>query len=179
MQATESVVTPHLFTVEEYMKLDIDDRTELIEGVIYDVSPKNQPQVLAVGRLVRALNRGLSDEFFVSAQDPIALDGWTGKNAPEIDVAVVVEKPYDTTATAADAVAFIEVSDTTYASDKRWKIPLLVASGIPVWHVNIRARCVEFYDRGADLQDPRIFDETEDLEILGVTIPVSSLFRAT
>ncbi len=27
--------TPHLFTVEEYLALDIPGRTELIEGVIY------------------------------------------------------------------------------------------------------------------------------------------------
>jgi len=177
MQATERVAAPHLFTVEEYMMLDIDERTELIEGVIYDVSPRNRPHVLAVGRLLRALHRGLSDEFFISAQDPIALDGWTGKNAPEIDVAVVVERPYETTPTADDAVAFIEVSDTTYTSDKRRKIPLLVAKGVPVWHVNIQARAVEFYDRDADLEAPRVFTESEAIDILGVRIPVSSLFR--
>jgi len=179
MQATESVVTPHphLFTVEEYMKLDIDDRTELIEGVIYDVSPRNRPHVLAVGRIMRALNRGLSDEYFVSAQDPIALDGWTGKNAPEIDVAVVIEQSYETTPAAEVSVAFIEVSDTTYTSDRCRKIPLFVAKGVPVWHVNIRARQVEFYDRGADLNAPRVFSESDDLDILGVVIPVASLFK--
>jgi Uma2 family endonuclease len=177
MQATESVVTPHLFTVEEYMKLDIDDRTELIEGVIYDVSPKNEPHSRAVSRLTRALARGLSDEFSVRIQDPIAVDGWTGKNAPEIDVAVVAEKRYETTPTSNDALAFIEVSDTTYASDKRRKIPLYLTRGVPVWHVNIPARRVEFYDRGADLRYPRVFAEADEIDILGVVIPVASLFE--
>jgi hypothetical protein len=41
--ASDSANTPHRFTVAEYVALDIPWRIELIEGVIYDVAPKNEP----------------------------------------------------------------------------------------------------------------------------------------
>ena len=47
--------------------------------MIYDVAPKNEPHILAVERLVRALDRGLDKKYIVRVQDPIAVDGWTGK----------------------------------------------------------------------------------------------------
>jgi hypothetical protein len=46
---------PHLFTVAEYMTLDSGDRTELLGGVIYDVSPRNEPRRYAVWKLNAAL----------------------------------------------------------------------------------------------------------------------------
>jgi hypothetical protein len=176
MRVAEKASMPHLFTVAEYMKLDLSSRTELLGGVIYDVSPKNPPHSLAVSRLTKALNLGLRDDYRVNSQDPIAIEGWAGKHAPEIDVAVVTEKPYQTTPTAADSHVFIEVSDTTYRDDKTRKIPLLVAAGVPTWHVHIPARQVEFYDRGADLDAPRVFIEGETFDVLGVTIRVADLF---
>jgi hypothetical protein len=170
--------TPHLFTVEEYLTIDIPGRTELIEGVVYDVAPKNEPHILAVARLVKALNRGLSDEYIVRGQDPIAVAGWTGKLDPEIDVVVALDKTYPKRAVATDAFAFIEVSDTTYANDREVKIPLCVGAKVPTWHVNIPERQVEFYDVGADPNGAptRVFAENEAFEILGVSIPVTMLF---
>jgi len=176
---TQTVREPHLFTVAEYLQTNIPGRTELIEGVIYDVSPKNEPHVLAVSMLARALIRELGDEFLVRFQDPIAVSGWTGKNDPEIDVAVVENKPYRTRATEKDSFAFVEVSDTTYTDDRAEKIPLLVAGGVPTWHVNIPQRQVEFYPKGANPKTPaQIFTDSEMVEILGVLIPVASLFAA-
>jgi hypothetical protein len=83
---------PHLFTVAEYMQLNVPGRTELLGGLVYDVSPKCPPHARAVRHLTKVLNRGLGDEYAVSSQDPIAVQGGTGKFAPEIDVAVIVEK---------------------------------------------------------------------------------------
>ncbi len=171
--------TPHLFTVEEYLELDIPGRTELIEGVIYNVAAKNEPHIFAVNQFSRALIRGLADEFLVRVQDPIAVSGWTGKNDPEIDIAIVANRYYSKRATHADSFAFIEVSDTTYASDRKVKIPLYVAASVPTWHVNIPKRQVEFYQVGADPNGAptRIFTETETFEMLGVSIPVTILFE--
>lgn len=168
---------PHLFTVADYMKLDIPGHTELLGGVIYDVSPQKPPHVLAVSRITRALNRGLGDEYRVNPQAPIAVQGWTGKYGPEVDVAVVAEKPYDTTPTDSDSFAFVEVSDTTYDEDRKYYIPLYVAAGVPTWHINIRERRVEFYPKGADPKTPtRMFTQHETFEILGVCISVADLF---
>jgi hypothetical protein len=178
LQTTDEASTPHLFTVEEYLALDIPGRTELIEGVIYDVAAKHEPHILAVSRLIKILNRGLDDGLIVRGQDPIALSGWTGTGDPEIDIVVARDKVYATRATAKDAFAFAEVSDTTYSDDRKVKIPLCVATGVPTWHVNIPNRQVEFYASGASSATPTsIFVVGETFRILGVEIGVADLFE--
>ena len=180
MQAVLTEKKPHFFTVAEYMALDIPAHTELLGGVIYDVSPKNAPHGFAIRRLNEALTPAIgkpSDRYEISIQDPIAVAGWEGPHAPEVDVAVIDRKSYTRTPAAEDAYAFIEVSDTTYVDDKKTKIPLYVAANVPTWHVNIPARLVEFYDRGAALTSPRIFRETELIDVLGIAIRVSDLFE--
>ncbi len=54
-------------------------------------------------------------------------------------------------------------------------MPRFIASRIPTWHVNIPARRVESHAAGADVDAPRLIDESETLDILRVTVPVSSL----
>jgi ribosomal protein L21 len=172
--------TPHLFTFEEYMALDIPGRTELIEGVIYDVSAKYEPHSLAIRRLNQALTAAIGkpgDQYEISVQDPIAVNGWNGPNGPEVDVAVILAKKYKRTPTGEDARAFIEVSDSTYAEDKRKKIPIYVKAGVPTWHVHIRKRRVEFYDVGANTKTPtQIFQVGDVFDVLGVRIRVADLF---
>jgi hypothetical protein len=160
------------------MKLDIPGRTELLGGLVYDVSPKFPPHTHAVRHLVNTLCRGLRDEYEVSSQDPIAVRGWTGKYAPEIDVAVIGRRIYTTTPTEADCFAFVEASDATDKQDRNVYIPLYVAAGVPTWHVNILERRVEFSAKGSAPNDPptRIFFEGEEFDIIGVSIRVSDLF---
>jgi hypothetical protein len=109
----------HLFTVDEYMASDIPGRTELLGGLIYHVSAKYPPHTRAVRHLTKVLARGLDpDRFEVSVQDPIAVGGWTGRDALEVDVAVIAAKAYDKTPTSDDTFAYIEVSDSTLLRDK-------------------------------------------------------------
>jgi hypothetical protein len=171
----------HALTVAEYMTLEIATRTELLGGAIFDVSPKNEPHSLAVSELATALCRGLPNTYRVRVQDPLAVSGWHGIDAPEVDVAVVAARHYAKTPTAKDAFALIEISDTTYGErrgDRRYKIPLYVRAGVPAWIVNIPARRVEQYGCVADLERDagHVFDESATLDILGVAIPVGSLF---
>jgi Uma2 family endonuclease len=164
---------PHRFSVEEYMASNVPGHTELIDGVIYEVSPRNPPHIHAVRVLARYLIRGLDPDIYaVQVQDPIAVAGWKGPHAPEVDVAVVRNKWYATTTDAADTLAALEVADTTYMDDRNVKIPLSEAAGIPAWIVNIPDRKVESY--GAQRREYR---DGEVFEVLGVAIPVSELFR--
>jgi hypothetical protein len=117
------------------------------------------------------------DIYEISIQDPIAVDGWHGLHAPEIDVAVIDRKRYMQTPSSCDSHAFVEVSDSTYADDKKIKIPLYVVARVPTWHVNIPDRQVEFYERDADLVAPRIFRVQDTFDILGVPIRVRDLFE--
>ncbi len=171
--------TPHLFTVAQYMALDIPERTELLGGVIYDVSPRNEPHRHAVRELHRVLVRGLSEsEYVVQSQDAVAVPDWQGMDAPEVDVAVLRRKSFDPGPISSDAAALIEVSHTTYAVDRRYKIPLYVNAGVPAWIVNIRARQVEFYGSPGDLEleHGHVFTERDTIDILGIVIPVAALF---
>jgi hypothetical protein len=139
------IAKPHLLTVAEYMTLDIEGRTELIGGVIYDVSPRNEPHRYAVRKLTEALVLGFARRYIVQVQDAVAVPGWQCRDAPEIDVAVIGDKFYRPGPTSADAFAFIEVADTTYIDDRNEKIPLYVSAGVPSWIINIPSRRVEFY----------------------------------
>jgi hypothetical protein len=94
-----------------------------------------------------------------------------GPHAPEVDVAVVRNRRYETTTEAIDTLAAIEVADASYLDDRNVKIPLYIAAGIPAWIVNIPERRVESY--GPERRDYR---EGESFEVLGVAIPVSDLF---
>ncbi len=166
---------PHRFSVEEYMASNVPGRTELIDGVIYEVSPRNPPHVYAVRTLARYLTRALDPTVYaVQVQDPIAVAGWKGPHAPEVDVAVARSKWYATTTEAPDTLAAIEVADTTYLDDRNVKIPLYEAAGIPAWIVNIPDRKVE--SCGAERREYR---DGEVFEVLGVVIPVSELFEPT
>jgi hypothetical protein len=170
---------PHAFTVAEFMSLDTAKRTELLAGVVYDVSPRHEPHRYAVRELTRILIQGLPQaRYAVQTQDAVAVPGWEGADAPEVDVAVLARKRYRPGPTSADAFAFIEVSHTTYAVDRGYKIPLYVNAGVPAWIVNINLRQAEFYGSPADLtlKHGHVFAAGASFKVLGVEIAVSDLF---
>jgi hypothetical protein len=133
-----------------------------------------------VRELTRFLARGLGEEYVVQVQDTVAVAGWEGNEAPEVDVAILRDKTFHTGPTAADALALIEISDTTYAVDRRYKIPLYVATGVPSYIVNIPLRQVEYYGALQDLESEhgRVFAERDTFEILKVVVPISVLFSS-
>jgi Uma2 family endonuclease len=162
---------PHLFTVEEYMASNVPGHTELIGGVIYDVSPANPPHANAVVFLHEHLTLNLDRTTYqVRQTQPLAIAGWTGREAPEPDIAVVRRREYVRHPTADDTVAVLEVSDTTYLYDRNVKIPLYEAAEIPAWIVNITERKVEFYG-----PKRREYRDGETFEVLGVSISVSDV----
>jgi len=169
-------------TVAEYMTLDLEERTELLAGVVYSLLPKDEPHVRVIDRLRDILiPRFLDSPHIARFRQPLAVSGWHGQNAPEIDVAIVARKRYAVTPDAGDAFTFIEVSDTTYSGkrgDRTYKIPLYVNAGIPSWIVNIPLRQVEFYRVPADLarEHGHVFTERDTFEILGIPISVATLF---
>jgi len=177
MLLTEVDQNPHLLTAAEYITLDSEYRTELLGGMIYDVSPRNEPHYYAVSKLVQILFPGLPAGSIIRSEGAVAVPGWKGRDAPEVDVAVVLDKLYELGPTAADSLAFIEVSDTTYRTDRRYKMPLYVKAGVPAWIVNIRLRQVESYGSPADLEllHGRVFGERDSFDVLDVTIPVARL----
>jgi Uma2 family endonuclease len=166
------------FTVEEYMRLGEDfPRSELLDGLIYDVSPVKRAHAHAVRVLLNTLAAALYGRtpYCVEVGSTLAMQGWQGPWGPEPDLAVLFDKEYTETLTPEDVVAVIEVSDSSDAKDRAVKVPLYVASGIPTWQVNLPTRQVEYYASPESLERPQVFVEGDTFEVLGVPIAVADL----
>ncbi len=140
------------FTVEDYHRMAHagifmeDDRVELIDGEVIEMSPIGGYHVACVARLNRLLVERLGDDAFVNIQSPVHLNR---RSEPEPDVAVVVARRYGRDLPAADDVLLLmEVSDTTLNYDRHRKLPLYARSGIQeVWIVDLAGQAIERHTR--------------------------------
>ena len=148
METKAQEVTRRRFTVHEYHRmaeagiLHEDDRVELIEGEVSEMSPIGARHASVVRNLNRLLGRQVSEEFLVDVQNPVRLDEG---NEPEPDLAVIRMRDYrDSLPGPEDVLLLIEVSDTTLSYDRNVKLPLYARSGIPeVWVVDLTDEIVE------------------------------------
>jgi Uma2 family endonuclease len=144
--------TPRKFSVEEYHAmgragiLGEDDRVELIEGEIVQMTPIGPAHADIVMKLNRLFVLGFSDVAWVNVQNPATLDN---TSEPQPDLALLRYRPegYPTgLPSAADVHLFIEVCDSSLSFDRRVKVPLYARVGIPeVWLVDVKRRVVYIY----------------------------------
>ncbi len=137
-------VTKKLFTVAEYYQMaeagiiGPEDRVELIDGEIIQMSPIGDRHAGYVNRLTRLFVEALGRKVVVSVQNPIQLNNYT---EPQPDVVVLRPRRDDYAGKkvrAEDALLLVEVSDKTLRYDRNIKLPRYVAAGIPeVWIMNI------------------------------------------
>ncbi|MDQ2783794.1 MAG: Uma2 family endonuclease [Chloroflexota bacterium] len=146
---TTTSVPRRRFTVAEYQRMGEvgifteDDRVELIEGEMYQMSPIGIRHARCVNRLTVILSRHLEPDMLPNVQNPIYLPG---ENAPQPDLAIVRDRDSgdDLWPTPADILLVIEVSDSTLAHDRGTKLPLYAAAGIAeAWIVDLAAATVE------------------------------------
>jgi Uma2 family endonuclease len=153
VQKAEPVeVTRHRFTVAEYERmgqsgiLSEDKRVELVCGEVILMSPIGERHAACVGRLTQALILLLRRSAIVWVQNPIVLDDYS---EPQPDVAVLKPRAdfYEQAhPRPEDVLIVIEVSDTTLEYDRKVKLPLYAAAGIPeAWLVNIPEERIEVY----------------------------------
>jgi Uma2 family endonuclease len=137
--------TKKLFTVEEYYRmaevgiLKPDDRVELIDGEIFEMSLIGDRHAGCVNRATHLFTSRLGNRVVVSVQNPLQLSKFT---EPEPDI-VVLKPRADYYASkkvwAEDALLVIEVADTTLSFDRRVKVPRYAAAGVPeVWIENLQ-----------------------------------------
>ncbi len=142
----------HNFTVDEYHRmakagvLHEDDRVELIDGRVVEMTPIGPEHAGCVDDLARLFTGLAGNAWIVRVQNPVVL----GKHAePEPDIAVLRPRPrgYRTRHPGPDDVILvIEVADTSLEYDRSVKIPLYAAAGIPeVWLVNLPDELIEVY----------------------------------
>jgi Uma2 family endonuclease len=178
----------HRFTVDDYHRMidagivKEDDRVQLVDGVIIEMSPQSEPHARLIQKLNRALSRGLSDDYVVRPQLPLTLGT---KSEPEPDLAVV--RAGD--AASRDehpktAVLVIEVSSDSLRFDRGPKAAVYARAAVAeYWIFDVAGRCVEARwdpdSASARYRSTATLDETATLEsksIPGLAIALSSLF---
>lgn len=123
-----------------------DDRVELIDGEIIEMSPIGSRHARCVNFLSEFLNRGFSDRFIVSVQNPIVV---TDDSEPQPDIALLERRTdlyIDELPTGKDVALVIEVCDSTVAFDRSRKLPKYAEAGIPeTWLIDLESEHVEVH----------------------------------
>lgn len=181
-------VPRHRLTVKDYHRLGEagilgeDDRVELLEGQLVDISPIGTRHALAVDALNELLVMAVAGRGSVRVQNPIVLDD---ESEPQPDFAVV-QRPWrgypDQHPGPQDVLLLIEVSDSSLDTDKGAELALYARAGVrEFWIVDLTTNRVivhrdpgrESYEAVTDIEGTG----TLDVQALpGVAIPVASIF---
>ena len=145
-------LTKRRFTVDEYHRmaevgiLTEDDRVELIDGEIVEMTPIGARHAWCVLCLNEFFVKHLADRALVSPQGPLRL----GKNTQLQPDLALLRPPRDayrkTVPASADVLLVIEVADTSLERDRAIKLPRYAALDIrDVWIVDVEGQAVEVY----------------------------------
>ncbi len=142
------------FTTEDYHRmleagiLTADDRVELIEGEIVQMSPMGHRHAACVRRLNHLFSSRLAGRVLVDVQLPLDLDE---RSEPQPDLALLQPRTdfyAGRPPTPGDTLLVVEVSDATLAHDRGVKVPLYARAGVPeVWLVDLTTDSIEVYRR--------------------------------
>jgi Uma2 family endonuclease len=149
-------VLRHRFTVTDYHRMGEagifaeDDRVELIDGEVVQMTPIGSRHAGCVKRLNRLLGAAVGDRAVVAVQDPIALHP---DSEPQPDLALLRPRAdfYGGGHPGpADVWLVVEVADRSLAFDRGVKVPLYARAGVPeLWIVDLAGDGVETYRRPA------------------------------
>lgn len=141
--------TRHIFDVGEWDRLGElgffgeDDRVELVEGEIVDMSPIGDWHASCVDKLARILDRQVGDTAIVRVQGPVRL---SRHSEPLPDIALLRYRPdfYSSAKPGPeDVLLLVEVSDTTASYDLGTKAHLYNCHGVTeYWVVEQAEGCV-------------------------------------
>lgn len=159
---------------------DPDERVELLEGVLVEMSPQDIPHAWATEVLTRRLVTALDGRARLRCQLPLAVSDFS---VPEPDFAVV---PISIPPAEAPATAHlvIEVAHSSLRKDRGLKARIYAAAGIPdYWVVNLRDQVVEVHTRPsgegyAQIEARRAGEVVRPLDFPDVGIDVAELWAA-
>ena len=140
------------FTVEEFHRmaeaglLTEDDRVELIEGELWEMTPIGRRHAGTVDFLADLFARGLGERALVRVQNPIRLGEYS---EPQPDL-LLLRRRADFYRGGhpgpQDAFLVVEVAESRVEVDRRVKIPLYGRHGVPeAWLVDLEGGRVEVY----------------------------------
>ncbi len=120
---TEEPIRRHRFNVADYHRmgeagiLNEDDRVELIDGEIIEMTPIGSPHGGRVKQLNYLLTRAVGEEAIIAAQDPVILGD---RSEPEPDLALLRPRAdfyKESHPQPDDVLLLIEVADTSLEKD--------------------------------------------------------------
>jgi Uma2 family endonuclease len=176
------------FTVEEYHQmgaagiLQPDERVELIEGVIYRMSPKGTLHSTSVEIARDYFTKKLKGNVHVRTQDPITL---SKHSEPEPDVALV-QPPFRRYRhhhpSPAEIFLLVEVADTTLNRDRRKGKTYARAGIVQYCIIDLKNETIEEYsDPTADGYRKKVIHQAGDIFALvafpSVVIKVTDLLE--
>jgi Uma2 family endonuclease len=181
-------VPRHRLSVDDYHRLGQagilgeDDRVELLEGQLIEMSPIGPRHALAIDELNERLVAAVAGRARVRVQNPIALDA-TSEPQPDI---TVVRRPWHGYPTGhpqpGDIFLLIEVADSSLETDSGAKRELYARAGIgEFWIVDLTTNSVIVHrnPRGDGYATVTRMTGSGALDIQslpGVAIPATSLF---
>ncbi len=144
-----------LFSVEDYRRMGRaeifadDERTELVEGVIYSMHPAGPSHAAVVHFVFLYLLEVLDpSQAAVRMEQSLAVDEY---NEPVPDVMVVNPDPhgyFDAHPTPADVQLVIEVADSSLSRDLKVKNRLYASAGIQhYWVVDTQSRRLVIFEQ--------------------------------
>ena len=167
--------TKHRFTVEQYYKmaevgiLDVEQRTELIEGEVIEMSPIGAKHAACLSKLADVLRDRTRNKALVRQQNPIHMGD---RSEPQPDIAVVKERQnyyLESHPIPTEIFLLIEVADSTLKYDRDVKVPLYAKAGIPeLWIANLEAQVFETYRQPSETgyQHVQIYGKGEVINLL-------------
>jgi Uma2 family endonuclease len=143
-------VDVYRWTREEYYQLaekgffPPGKRVELIDGVIYEMSPQKSPHATGILLVTEALRATFPQGHQIRVQLPLALDD---HSEPEPDLAVVVGGPRDYLEDHPEtAVLIVEISHSSSFHDRERKRSRYARSAIPeYWIIDVAGKQLEVY----------------------------------
>ncbi len=142
----------HRITAEDYYKMGEvgifteNDRVELIEGEIIDMTPIGSQHAYLLDKLNRVFTKQAPENTLVRIQNPLRLDNY---NEPEPDLALVTNKDYATHhPSPIDTLLVVEIADSSITYDTKVKTPLYSQHNIPeVWLINVSDHIVQIFQQ--------------------------------
>lgn len=167
----------HPLTVDDVMAmvrcgiLGEDDRVELLDGVLVEMSPQSPAHLEAVSRLTMlAVPVAAAAGLVVNPQCP--LDVSSPISLPEPDIAVAPAGGWD--AYPAGALLVIEVSVTSGAVDLGRKAAIYAAAGIPeYWVLDLDARRLVVHRDPAAERYATVTSHTDGETVGAVRLPLT------
>jgi Uma2 family endonuclease len=152
-------ITKRLFTVDEYYRMGEvgiigpEERTELIDGEVIQMSPPGNRHIACVNRANAAFVEAFGKRAIVSVQNPLRLNIY---NEPQPDIVVLQPRAdfYDSTRLAPEHTYFVlEISDTSLTFDRRIKLARYATFGVPeVWIAVFRSAESDSYKSSLTLR---------------------------